>query len=113
MAQVSASLYKLLLLPALSDADSLLSTLCRYHCLLKCYKWLPQFVLQQPSDLHDCTILHLCLSTFIHMYTLCEPHCGHHALMRVCTPMQYVLQFDGRGAYEYKAIDSSTEEFGS
>ena len=26
---------------------------------------------------------------------------------------EYVLQFDGRGAYEYKAIDSSTEEFGS
>ena len=27
--------------------------------------------------------------------------------------LQYVLQFDGRGAYEYKPIDSSTEEFGS
>lgn len=26
---------------------------------------------------------------------------------------EYVLRFDGRGAYEYKAIDSTTEEFGS
>uniref|UniRef100_A0A1X7UZA4 ABC transporter domain-containing protein n=3 Tax=Amphimedon queenslandica TaxID=400682 RepID=A0A1X7UZA4_AMPQE len=26
---------------------------------------------------------------------------------------EYVMQFDGRGAYEFKRIDSSTEEFGS
>jgi ATP-binding cassette subfamily D (ALD) protein 3 len=26
---------------------------------------------------------------------------------------EYVMQFDGRGAYEFKKIDSSTEEFGS
>lgn len=27
--------------------------------------------------------------------------------------LQYVLQFDGRGAFEFKAIDADTEEFGS
>lgn len=27
--------------------------------------------------------------------------------------IQYVLQFDGRGAFEFKAIDADTEEFGS
>ncbi|CAI8010127.1 ATP-binding cassette sub-family D member 3 [Geodia barretti] len=29
------------------------------------------------------------------------------------THHEYVLQFDGRGAYEFKAIDADTEEFGS
>ena len=36
--------------------------------------------------------------------------CDDHFLF---SPSQYVLQFDGRGAYEYKPIDSNTEEFGS
>lgn len=27
--------------------------------------------------------------------------------------LQYVLQFDGHGHYEFKSINSSSEEFGS
>ncbi len=56
-----------------------------------------------------------CINYVRWSYTIIMTHLFIVIIMpRLChSPLQYVLQFDGRGAYEYKPIDSSTEEFGS